>query len=395
MSLYDGLGVDNNQNKVNSWTPSFQMLKTQLQAKKATLTKAKAERARVSTVAPVMDFGKSRQEVITHDEPPQSNSVFLGGESLEKFTDEYDPSHPNDYEKICKNRDKEQKRVDEEKDRIKELEERRKRRAQRHARTGYDPNTTNPVTSLVSRDYEAEDMEYEKAKSARAATKAAIAPPSVLMESDSKLLSQPATPAPVMGKGGFQFAKDLKGSVAHKIMSKYGFKEGKGLGKDNTGMSHALIVEKTSKRGGKIISSNEQEARNQQQFVKPDIMPPPPSFNAMPPPQQSIQDPLAEPTKVVCLRNMVGKGEVDDELQQETAEECGKYGAVVKCLIYEMRGIQVPDEEAIRIFIEFERVPSAVRAMIDLNGRFFGGRKVKASYYDEDKFKSFQLGENI
>jgi len=60
-----------------------------------------------------------------------------------------------------------------------------------------------------------------------------------------------------------------------------------------------------------------------------------------------------------------------------------------------MRGVQVADDEAIRIFIEFERIPSAVRAMIDLNGRFFGGRKVKASYYDEDKFKMFQLGESI
>jgi len=68
-----------------------------------------------------------------------------------------------------------------------------------------------------------------------AATKAAIAPPSFLTESsDSK-------PKNSVGSD-FQFAKDLKGSVAHKIMSKYGFKEGKGLGKDNRGMSHALQV---------------------------------------------------------------------------------------------------------------------------------------------------------
>ena len=32
------------------------------------------------------------------------------------------------------------------------------------------------------------------------------------------------------------------GSVAYKIMSKYGFKEGRGLGKDKQGMSHALQV---------------------------------------------------------------------------------------------------------------------------------------------------------
>ena len=36
-------------------------------------------------------------------------------------------------------------------------------------------------------------------------------------------------------------------------MSKYGYREGQGLGKSEQGMSTALFVEKTSKRGGKII----------------------------------------------------------------------------------------------------------------------------------------------
>ena len=41
--------------------------------------------------------------------------------------------------------------------------------------------------------------------------------------------------------------------MASKIMAKYGYKEGQGLGKSEQGMSTALYVEKTSKRGGKII----------------------------------------------------------------------------------------------------------------------------------------------
>lgn len=36
-------------------------------------------------------------------------------------------------------------------------------------------------------------------------------------------------------------------------MAKYGYREGQGLGKSEQGMSTALFVEKTSKRGGKII----------------------------------------------------------------------------------------------------------------------------------------------
>jgi splicing factor 45 len=36
-----------------------------------------------------------------------------------------------------------------------------------------------------------------------------------------------------------------------------GYREGHGLGKSQQGMSSALIVEKTSKRGGKIVHEKE------------------------------------------------------------------------------------------------------------------------------------------
>ena len=34
-------------------------------------------------------------------------------------------------------------------------------------------------------------------------------------------------------------------------------------------------------------------------------------------------------------------------------------------------------------------------AVIDLNGRFFGGRQVKAGFYDYENFKSYKLNENV
>ena len=37
-----------------------------------------------------------------------------------------------------------------------------------------------------------------------------------------------------------------------------------------------------------------------------------------------------------CWQNMVGPGEVDDDLQPEVIEECSKYGEVNKCLIFEV-----------------------------------------------------------
>lgn len=41
--------------------------------------------------------------------------------------------------------------------------------------------------------------------------------------------------------------------------------------------------------------------------------------------------------KVVAFdQNMVGPGEVDKDLEPETAEECTKYGKVIKCVIFEV-----------------------------------------------------------
>ena len=78
---------------------------------------------------------------------------------------------------------------------------------------------------------------------------------------------------------------------------------------------------------------------------------------------------LAKPTKIVCLQNMVSPGEVDEELPNEVSSECVKYGAVVKVKIVEIPN--VPDENAVRIFIEFSRMEEAMKAVIGLHGRFF------------------------
>lgn len=90
------------------------------------------------------------------------------------------------------------------------------------------------------------------------------------------------------------------------------------------------------------------------------------------------------------LRNMVGPGEVDDDLEPEVKDECNtKYGEVVSVLIHEMP--EQVAEEAVRIFVEFKRIESAIKAVVDLNGRFFGGRQVRASFYDPERYDNLQL----
>ena len=62
---------------------------------------------------------------------------------------------------------------------------------------------------------------------------------------------------------------------AAKLMAKYGWEEGGGLGKDGQGISQALMVEKTSKRGGRIINLGGEESA---------AIPPPSQAESSPPP---------------------------------------------------------------------------------------------------------------
>ncbi|XP_064417305.1 splicing factor 45 isoform X3 [Latimeria chalumnae] len=362
MSLYDDLGVETSDSKTEGWSKNFKLLQSQLQVKKAALTQAK-------------------------DPVP---SGFSSGEVLIPLADEYDPMFPNDYEKVVK-RHREERQRQRELERQKEIEEREKRRKDRHeAQSGFSRRPD------LDSD---EEEDYERERRKRSMGGAAIAPPTSLVEKDREPTpnfpfeeesrsrtapSKAAIPPPVYDEPerprsppapSNSFIANMGGTVAHKIMQKYGFREGQGLGKHEQGLSTALSVEKTSKRGGKIIVGD--SAEKVEAAKKSDANP--------------LTEILKYPTKVVLLRNMVGAGEVDDDLEGETKEECEKYGKVSKCVIFEIPG--TPDDEAVRIFIEFERVESAIKAVVDLNGRYFGGRVVKACFYNLDKFRVLDLAE--
>ncbi|XP_019593796.1 splicing factor 45 isoform X1 [Rhinolophus sinicus] len=369
MSLYDDLGVETSDSKTEGWSKNFKLLQSQLQVKKAALTQAKSQRTKQSTVlAPVIDLkrGGSSDDRQIVDTPPHAAaglkdpvpSGFSAGEVLIPLADEYDPMFPNDYEKVVK-RQREERQRQRELERQKEIEEREKRRKDRHEASGFsrrpDPDSD-------------EDEDYERERRKRSMGGAAIAPPTSLVEKDKELprefpyeedsrprsqSSKAAIPPPVYEEQdrprsptgpGNSFLANMGGTVAHKIMQKYGFREGQGLGKHEQGLSTALSVEKTSKRGGKIIVG---EAIEKDASKKSDSNP--------------LTEILKCPTKVVLLRNMVGAGEVDEDLEVETKEECEKYGKVGKCVIFEIPG--APDDEAVRIFLEFERVESAIKGL--------------------------------
>ena len=90
---------------------------------------------------------------------------------------------------------------------------------------------------------------------------------------------------------------------------------------------------------------------------------------------------------VVILRNMVSIEDVDEVLQEEITEECSRYGAVEHVIIYQEKQSEDDDAEVVvKIFVEFSKVQEAEAAKDSLNGRYFGGRLVKADIYDKNLY---------
>lgn len=327
-------------------------------------------------------------------------------------TEEYDPMQPNDYDQIMgetskasKNKENQGNNSGPKRDRSRDRKhsrDRRRRKSRSRSRSrrrdrSRDNKKKSKRRSNYSSSSEDSDSYSRKRKrddrngsSGKSQTEAssktpnnAFAPPPSLLEDNAPSsldeIKKPENPLP---------AKSLFGSLkAEKMMAKMGYKEGDGLGRNKQGMSIALQVEKTGKRSGRIIHENDVSVEPPPVITPMEPIPPPAAAPVVGIPAEVMKN----MSKVVLLRNMVGPGDIDEDLEDETKEECSKYGEVNKCVIYEIPG-QVP-EEAVRIFLEFKTLPSAIKALTDLNGRFFGGRSVKATFYNFDKFKQLKLNE--
>ncbi|XP_059389507.1 poly(U)-binding-splicing factor PUF60-B isoform X2 [Carassius carassius] len=100
----------------------------------------------------------------------------------------------------------------------------------------------------------------------------------------------------------------------------------------------------------------------------------------------------SKPSTVMVLRNMVGPEDIDDDLEGEVMEECGKYGAVNRVIIYQERqGDEDGAEIIVKIFVEFSDADEMNKAIQALNNRWFAGRKVVAELYDQERFNNSDL----
>ncbi|KAK6014972.1 g-patch domain protein [Ostertagia ostertagi] len=221
---------------------------------------------------------------------------------------EYQPAVPNEYI-VCKRK----------------AEEREAR--ERHARE---------VAERLSRDHKEEARKRQKG--------AAIAPPQALLEPPSppkvrffqfqslllfhsnffrSRIHPPNSMPPPAFLPSFGKATSKGLGVAANIMSKFGYKHGGGLGRDEQGMSTALQLK--TRRTWTLSVNGDQ--------------------------------------------NMVVLRSDDDSIEHEIREEMAKYGQVASVVIHKLEGVS--DDVAVRIFVEFTNVAQAIKAFVVMNGRFF------------------------
>jgi len=94
----------------------------------------------------------------------------------------------------------------------------------------------------------------------------------------------------------------------------------------------------------------------------------------------------SKPTKVLQLRNLGDADEDFEQLREEIAAECGKYGTVDAS-----HAVDALEGEA-AVYIRFTERRAAAKALVDLEGRFFAGQKIAAAFFDESKFESKEFG---
>ncbi|KAJ5176324.1 uncharacterized protein N7482_002201 [Penicillium canariense] len=206
-------------------------------------------------------------------------------------------------------------------------------------------------------------------------------PPEDIPASEAELEEVFAKEQPAETEDGEDAPRSLRPGqkgFAERLLSKYGWTKGSGLGATGSGIVKPLQVkvEKQKKRPdsegggfvtpggrGKIIGSKKKEEDTGK-------------FGPM--------------TNVIILRGMLDGMDLDAELQraeggglmQEIGEECNeKYGRVERVYIARDVGTPMP------VFVKFTNELSALRAVNALEGRIFNGNTILARFFDPEKFE--------
>ncbi|WVR07130.1 hypothetical protein IAU60_004171 [Kwoniella sp. DSM 27419] len=251
-----------------------------------------------------------------------------------------------------------------------------------------------PISEALAADREKEDFakmleERKKAAEAIAAKFKALA-------------GGPAAPGSGGTSGvasvGPQVEEDSSGTFAEKMMRRWGHKEGEGLGVRGTGIVHALSAEhvvappkpgeQLSKRQLAKQKAAAANAKNRKWVQNANSRGRIVNANED---QKVVEEKgrFGEASRIICLVGLVSSvDEVDEELSEEIGEECSKYGIVERVVQHMVEPPPPEPSECLRVFVVFSGMAGAWRAAKELDGRFFGGKKIRATYFDEARFDS-------
>ncbi|KEG04604.1 RNA-binding protein, putative [Plasmodium vinckei vinckei] len=170
----------------------------------------------------------------------------------------------------------------------------------------------------------------------------------------------------------------VKKDFATRMMEKMGWKKGEGLGKDKQGIKAPLILQKIDKRSGVIVQAPIILKKNELANEKNND-----SYDDKTDAANSTNTTF---TRIIQLTNLVTVDEVDDTLKEEIEEEASKFGNLLNINI--VTDPNLSDALAVKIYCEYESSDQAKNAFTTFKERTFSGRKVKVSFVDEQEYLS-------